>query len=66
LEEKLPKEAIIQLFDSQNDIMALDASSAQPAHVVELMAKNFDKPADIESLNANFLKRRTMYLILKT
>ena len=35
-EEKLPREAFIQLFDSQNDIMALNAS---PAHVVELMAK---------------------------
>ena len=44
LEEKLPKEAIIQVFDSQNDIMALDAS---PAHVVEPMAEKLDKPADI-------------------
>ena len=44
-EEKLPKEAIIRLFDKQNEIMAHNMS---PAQVVELMAKNLDEPADIE------------------
>ena len=44
-EEKLPKEAIIRLFDNQDDIMGLNIS---PASLVEEMAKNLDKPADIE------------------
>jgi hypothetical protein len=44
-EEKLPKEAIIRLFDLQDDIVKLNVS---PALVVEEMAKNLDKKADIE------------------
>jgi energy-coupling factor transporter ATP-binding protein EcfA2 len=44
-EEKLPKEAIIRLFDNQCEIMAHNVS---PASIVEEMAKNLDKPADIE------------------
>ena len=60
LEDKLPKEAIIRLFDNQDDIMALNAS---PAQVVELMAKSLDKPVDIE---CTFFKRRTTFLTLET
>jgi hypothetical protein len=44
-EGKLPKEAAIVLFDSQNYIMALDAS---PAQVTGVWAENLDKPADNE------------------
>ena len=44
-EEKLPKESIIRLFENQDEIMALNLS---PASIVEEMAKNVDKPADIE------------------
>lgn len=44
-EEKLSKEAIIRLFDNQDEIMALNVS---PACIVEEMAKTSDKPADIE------------------
>jgi hypothetical protein len=44
-EEKLPKVAIITLFDNQDDIMALNVS---PVSIVEKMAKNLEKPADIE------------------
>lgn len=44
-EEKLPKEAIIRLFDHQDDIMGLNLS---PASIVEEMAKSLEKKADIE------------------
>ena len=44
-EEKLPKEAIIRLFDHQDEIMKLNLS---PTLIVEEMAKNLDKKSDIE------------------
>lgn len=44
-EEKLPKEAIIRLFDHQDEIMKLNVS---PAIVVEEMAKNLDNKSDID------------------
>jgi hypothetical protein len=44
-EEKLPKEAIIRLFDLQDEIMNLNVS---PACVVEEMSKNIEKKSDIE------------------
>ena len=50
-EEKLSKEAIIRLFDNQDEIMALNVS---PACIVEEMAKTSDKPADIE---CNFFEK---------
>ncbi|MCK5872764.1 MAG: hypothetical protein KAG26_08045, partial [Methylococcales bacterium] len=39
MEEKLPKEAIIRLFDNQEQIMNLNAS---PIAIVEEMAKNIN------------------------
>ena len=44
-EEKLPKEAIISLFDYQDYIMKLNVS---PATVVEQMAKNLSTKSDID------------------
>jgi hypothetical protein len=44
-EEKLPKEAIIKLFDIQDEIMRLNIS---PTCVVEEISKNLDKKADME------------------
>jgi hypothetical protein len=44
-EERLPKEAIIKLFDFQDEIMRLYVS---PACVVEEMSKNIEKKSDIE------------------
>jgi hypothetical protein len=43
--EKLPKEAIIRLFDHQDEIMRLNVS---PACVVEEMAKNLHDKSDID------------------
>ena len=69
-EEKLPKEAIIRLFDNQAEIMKLNAS---PLAIVEEMAKNIDTtksdlacsfyesaedvpdPSDISSENKNLM-----------
>ena len=44
-EEGLPKEAIIKLFDHQDEIMTLNVT---PALVVEEMAKNLDKKSCID------------------
>lgn len=44
-EEKLPKEAIIGLFNIQDEIMKLNVS---PSSVVEEMAKNLDKKSDMD------------------
>lgn len=44
-EEKLPKEAIIQLFNNQEEIMSLDAS---PETIVEEMSKNLRYKSDIK------------------
>jgi hypothetical protein len=44
-EEKLPKEAIIRLFDNRDEIVKLNVS---PNAVVEEMSKNIDKKSDIE------------------
>ena len=44
-EEKLLKEAIIKLFDHQNEIVKLNIS---PACVVEELAKTFDKKSEID------------------
>ena len=69
-EEKLPKEAIIRIFDNQAEIMKLNAS---PLAIVEEMAKNIDTtksdlvcrfyesaedvpdPRDISSVNKNLM-----------
>jgi hypothetical protein len=45
-EEKLPKEAIINLFDNQDKVMKLDLS---PTCVIEEMAKSLQKKSEIES-----------------
>jgi len=44
-EEKLPKEAILKLFDIQDEVMRLNIS---PACVVEEMSKNLPEKADME------------------
>lgn len=44
-EEKLPKEAIVNLFNSRDEIMNLNFS---PAKIVEEMAKNIDYASDID------------------
>jgi len=44
-EEKLPKEAIIRLYDSQDEVMRLNVSSA---YVVEEMSKILTEKADME------------------
>ena len=44
-EEKLPKEAIIRLFDNRDEIMKLNVS---PTAVVEEMSKNMAKKSDID------------------
>ena len=44
-EEKLPKEAIIRLFDNRDEIVKLNVS---PTAVVEEMAKNIEKKSDID------------------
>jgi len=53
-EEKLPKESIIRLFENQDEIMALNVS---PVRIVQEMAKNLDKPADID---CTFFSKRQM------
>ena len=45
LEEKLPKEAIIRLFDNQEEIMKLNTS---PLALVEEMSKGIVKKVDVE------------------
>ena len=45
LEEQLPKEAIIRLFDNQDEIMQLNVS---PIQLLEEMAKNQTNKSDIE------------------
>ena len=45
LEEKLPKEAVIRLFDNQQDIQKLNVS---PSALIEEMAKNLYKKSDID------------------
>jgi hypothetical protein len=44
-EEKLPKEAIIRLFDNRDEIMQLNVS---PTSVVKEMSRNIDKKSDID------------------
>ena len=44
-EEKLPKEAIIRLFDNRDEIVKLNVS---PTAVVEEMSKNIEKKSDID------------------
>jgi hypothetical protein len=44
-EEKIPKEAIIRLFDNRDEIMKLNVS---PTAVVEEMSKNMEKKSDID------------------
>ena len=45
MEEKLPKEAIISLFDNQESIEKINAS---PLAIIEEMAKNINQKPDIE------------------
>lgn len=44
-EEKLPKEAILRLFDHQYDIINLNVS---PSLVIEEMSKDLDKKSDVD------------------
>jgi len=57
LEEKLPKEAVIRLFNNQQEIQKLNVS---PSALIEEMAKNLNKKSDI---NGEFMKHHTMYRI---
>jgi len=45
LEEKLPKEAVIRLFDNQWEIHNLNVS---PSALIEEMAKNLNRKLDID------------------
>ena len=45
LEEKLPKEAVIRLFDNQKEIQKLNVS---PSALIEEMANNLNKKSDID------------------
>ena len=45
LEEKLPKEAVIRLFNNQQEIQKLNVS---PSALIEEMAKNLNKKSDID------------------
>jgi len=45
LEEKLPKEAVIRLFDNQKEIQKLNVS---PSALIKEMAKNLNKKLDID------------------
>jgi len=45
LEEKLPKEAVIRLFDNQEEIQKLNVS---PSALIEEMAKNLNRKSDID------------------
>jgi hypothetical protein len=53
-EEKIPKEAIINLFDNQDEVFKLNLS---PTCVIEEMAKSLQKKSEIES---EFLKHQMM------
>ena len=44
LEEKLPKEAVIRLFDNQQEIQKLNVS---PSALIEEMAKNLNRKSEI-------------------
>ena len=57
VEEKLPKESVIRLFDNQKEIQKLNVS---PSALIEEMAKILIKNP---TLTANFTKHHTMYRI---
>jgi len=60
LEEKLPKDAVITLFDNQEEIQKLNVS---PSALIEEMAKNLNRKSDIDCKFYETSHDHTMYWI---